>query len=243
MDDTPPRQARATCIEDRTSFLERKLAQLEERLVAPGATAAQPSASLHTNKVLVSCGDGTRNSSFAAANGHPNCAIWNAAGVSNPAARECFEEFRSSYVQWFPFVYIPQDTTVQQLFTDRPMLWLAIMITCSRSQAEKQRLDAVFRQIVPEKMVAQAEKSIDLLLGLVGFMGWYHTHSAAPNGSIRQSVAFLSQMAGSLIMDLKIAGQPHPHQLFHEYVHVASDRSYTNETRRAFLACWLITSM
>jgi hypothetical protein len=88
-------------------------------------------------------------------------------------AAECLRSFQTFKLKYFPCVYIPLDTTTQQLQQERPLLWLCIMRLGSKSASRQQLIAKKIRQLIAEAMVIESEKSIDLLLGLLVYVGWY----------------------------------------------------------------------
>lgn len=99
--------------------------------------------------------------------------IWAASGISNEASEERVARFREVHVKWAPFVHIPADVSARRLYEERPCLWLGIMLACSRLSYEIERYDGLFRRVVARAMVQQAEKSVDMLLGLLVCLTWY----------------------------------------------------------------------
>lgn len=81
-----------------------------------------------------------------------------------------FQTYKSKY---FPFMSLPSTTTAKQLRQDRPFLWLCIMAVGSKSTSQQQALGSRIRQTIAQELVVQSERSIDHLLGLLTFIGWY----------------------------------------------------------------------
>jgi hypothetical protein len=80
--------------------------------------------------------------------------------------------FAAHMFKFFPFVYIPPNTNAGELRTQRPFLILC-MAAISSKQAERQReLFGMMRETIAQKLVITVEPSIDLLLGLLTFLGW-----------------------------------------------------------------------
>ncbi|KAJ5591583.1 uncharacterized protein N7459_001952 [Penicillium hispanicum] len=157
-------------------------------------------------------------------------------------AEECLTQFRTTKARYFPFVYIPPTTTAQDLRQEKPFLWLAIMAISCRSTAQQQVLGDKIKQVVAEQMVMQSEKSIDLLLGLLAFVGWanYKVHS-------KPFLALFTQLAVSLVFDLGL-NRPVPEEapalpssIFKKCARPSTPR--TIEERRAVLGCFLTTSI
>ena len=98
-----------------------------------------------------------------------------------------FQTYKSKY---FPFVYIPFSTSAQHLRQERPFLWLSIMTVGSRSTSQQQLLGSKMRQVIAQEMVVQSEKNIDLLQGLLTFIGWYDFCQHQKSGDQRLIIFF-----------------------------------------------------
>lgn len=73
----------------------------------------------------------------------------------------------------FPFVMIDSKVSVHELRRDKPFLLKAIVVTASFSQMERQmNLGKEFVQELSQRMLVEGEKSLDLLQGLLVYMGW-----------------------------------------------------------------------
>lgn len=92
--------------------------------------------------------------------------------LSSHESEECLNHFRTFKLQYFPFVHIPFEKSAGQLRKERPFLWLCVMAICTNSIARQHELGLKIRQIVAQEMVVQSDQSIDLLLGLLTFIGW-----------------------------------------------------------------------
>lgn len=193
------------------------------------------------------------------------------AQLSPQEAEECLVTFRRHYVEWFPVVHLPLHVSAQQLYEERPVLWLSIMVICARTASARLRLDHLFRQTVAEEMVVKSAKSVDLLLGLLVFIGWYGKHSPKwpitisdilqpfryhvschrPNGEMRLSMSLMTQMAVSLVYDLRKPLNNHPYQALKALMHKQQAQGQetrpvpsirTLEEKRAVIGCFFITS-
>jgi hypothetical protein len=71
-----------------------------------------------------------------------------------------------------PIVYLPDDVTAARVRDQTPFLWFNIMAITARSVKEQSVMSTAIREHVAQKMVVEHEKSMDLLLGLLVFMGW-----------------------------------------------------------------------
>jgi hypothetical protein len=92
---------------------------------------------------------------------------------SSVEAEEYLINFRTYKLKYFPFIHIPSTTTAQQLRQERPFLWLCIMAVGSKSKSQQQVLGSNIRQKIAQELVVQSERNIDLLLGILAFIGWY----------------------------------------------------------------------
>lgn len=79
-------------------------------------------------------------------------------------------------VRLFPFVVLPSNATPWQLSAARPCLFLAILTIASIGEPALQRdLEARFREYIASHVIVEGEKSLDLLQGLLVYLGWYDT--------------------------------------------------------------------
>lgn len=90
-----------------------------------------------------------------------------------PEAEENLKIFLTKQLKYFPFVYISPTTTAEQLRQERPFLWLCIMAISSKIIAQQQSLNNRVQNIVAQRLLYESEYSLDLLLGLLAFIGWY----------------------------------------------------------------------
>ncbi|KAK6956736.1 hypothetical protein Daesc_002016 [Daldinia eschscholtzii] len=89
-------------------------------------------------------------------------------------AEEYLSNFKTYKLKYFPFVNITSNMTANQLRQERPFLWLCIMAIGSKSTLQQQILGRKIRETVAQEMVIKSTKNIDLLLGLLAFIGWYN---------------------------------------------------------------------
>ena len=94
-------------------------------------------------------------------------------GPSPIEAEQYLTTFHNYKAKYFPFVYIPSTTTAQQLRRERPFLWLCIMTIASKSTSQQQVLGSQVQHVVAQEMLLKSGQSIDLLLGLLAYIGWY----------------------------------------------------------------------
>ena len=93
-------------------------------------------------------------------------------GIPDCVAEEQLNMFRQVFLPMFPFVHIPADTSASELHRQKPFLWLVIMSLTTKSAADQLAMGEIIRQSVSQKVVAKGDKSLDMLLGLICYLGW-----------------------------------------------------------------------
>jgi hypothetical protein len=88
-------------------------------------------------------------------------------------AEKVLHHFRSNYATRTPFLYIPAETTAQQLQHERPFFWSVIRAICAPSLEERYELGLQVRGVLSQQLLVECERSIDLLLGLLAYLGWW----------------------------------------------------------------------
>ncbi|KAI1394270.1 uncharacterized protein F4822DRAFT_424749 [Hypoxylon trugodes] len=156
-------------------------------------------------------------------------------------AEECLSNFRDFKLKYFPFIHIPLALNALQLREERPFLWLCIIAVGSKSTAQQQRLGKQIRQTVAQEMVIGSAKNMDLLLGLLAFIGW-----ASYQIQSEPFLTLFTQLAVSLVFDLGLTKPTSGENQVtpcgtQKYPKLTTHR--TMEERRAVLACFLITSI
>jgi hypothetical protein len=125
---------------------------------------------IHNVPVLTPATDYSRGSSYSL----PPSSFRDPGGEPSPVdAEEYLINFRTCKLKYFPFIYIPSTTRAQQLRQERPFLWLCIMAVGSKSKSQQQILGSKIRQKIAHELVVQSERNVDLLLGILAFLGWY----------------------------------------------------------------------
>lgn len=86
------------------------------------------------------------------------------------------ESYLSKFRLWlanFPFVHLAPDLSAAALRKDRPFLWRAIMNITHKSLPQQYVLRDNSRQELADCFIINNERSMDLLLGLICYLGWY----------------------------------------------------------------------
>ncbi|THC99532.1 hypothetical protein EYZ11_000992 [Aspergillus tanneri] len=94
--------------------------------------------------------------------------------ISFDDACSLFDQFRRSMMPHFPFVIIPEETTLQELREQKPFLLLAILtVSLYENMPLRRVLLEEFRNAVRECMVfGLAESPFEVLQGLLVSLGW-----------------------------------------------------------------------
>lgn len=111
-------------------------------------------------------------------------------------------------------------------------------------------MGAAIRDIMAKRIVVGCEKSLDLLLGIICYLGWFQFHKKD-----KTYLVMWTQIAVSMMFELGLNKQPLPHReiqdnggqfsstISHFPPHMPPYRQRTLEDRRTLIAVWLISSM
>ncbi len=85
--------------------------------------------------------------------------------------------FRAELMPVYPFVVIPGDMSAETLKAQKPFLMSAVRMVSSLRSLQSMR-GQMFQIMgyLADHMLLRAERSVDLLMGLVVVLGWYHYH-------------------------------------------------------------------
>ncbi|KAI9681082.1 MAG: hypothetical protein M1822_007156 [Bathelium mastoideum] len=203
-----------------------------------GSVSSSSNGNIHHVPVLTSATDDCLTSSYSAVSSDvhdlgPESSLLE--------AEEYLTHFQTYKLKYFPIIYLPSTTTAQQLRQERPFLWLCLTAVSSKSISQQQVLGKKIRQTIAQEVVVQSERNIDLLLGLLVFIGWAHYQTTS-----KPFLSVFTQLAMSLVFDLGL-NKPIPKDMQimpcvkEKYWKPSTSR--TMEERRAVLGCFLITSI
>jgi hypothetical protein len=82
------------------------------------------------------------------------------------------DKFRTTFVQYLPFVIISSSTTAAQLRQERPLLWLAIMAVASNQSTQQINFSRELRISFGQEVFVEARRSMDLLLAILVYVTW-----------------------------------------------------------------------
>ncbi|KAL1888096.1 hypothetical protein Sste5346_009783 [Sporothrix stenoceras] len=169
-------------------------------------------------------------------------------------AEEALERFRTRNVKFFPFVHVPPFMSAARLQQTRPLLWLSIMACSARSAEIQTRLCLRLREQIAEQAIVQHQRSVDLLLGIVGFLGWGMYYLKRD-----PFMLMYCHMATAMVQDLGLDREPpmprppahsaaaseqHPLSTIRMHgfaIKLLESPVRTNEERRAVLGAYLVT--
>ncbi|KAH7382744.1 hypothetical protein DE146DRAFT_240606 [Phaeosphaeria sp. MPI-PUGE-AT-0046c] len=148
--------------------------------------------------------------------------------------------YRNQLSNAFPFVIIPTGTTPRQLQTTRPFLMKVIrMVTSVRHLRSVRGQSRAVMEHISDAILMRSERSLDLLQGILVFLGFYHYHCMA-----HAQLNNLIRLAISLVEDLELSScsksQRRKGQL--PLVRAEEPMFRTNEEKRALLGVWYISS-
>jgi hypothetical protein len=93
--------------------------------------------------------------------------------LSIERAKELLSSFRDVSI-FLPFVVVPETATVQSMARNSPFLLLALLTAASATDTKLHyQLDHEFRRVLSLKVVAEGQRGLDFLQGLLVYIAWY----------------------------------------------------------------------
>jgi hypothetical protein len=83
-------------------------------------------------------------------------------------------------IPYFPFIFLPTSTSALDLLQDKPFLYHCIMAVSCRTRPHQIAFGEEIMQYLGEQMLVKGEKSLDLLLGILAYAGWFVLLGAPP---------------------------------------------------------------
>jgi hypothetical protein len=139
-----------------------------------------------------------------------------------------------------PFVIIPTGTTPQQLHATRPFLMKVIRMVASVRHLRSVRAQSrAVMEHISNAILMRSERSLDLLQGILVFLGSYHYHCMA-----HAQFNPLIRLAVSLVEDLDLGTCPKSRQKRSQMPLVRAEEpaTRTNEEKRTLLGVWYMSS-
>lgn len=81
--------------------------------------------------------------------------------------------FRTNFINNFPFLVIPLSVTAYRLRQERPILWLCIMSVASKNTNEQIILSRRVKEVFGMEAYVRGTRNLDFLLGVLVFATWY----------------------------------------------------------------------
>ncbi|KAK5655154.1 hypothetical protein OQA88_6053 [Cercophora sp. LCS_1] len=221
----------------KVSRLEEKLDNLANLLQSSSANGSQ------TATVTSQHGDATSATAESVILETPTLSAPSVEEESETEVEECLTRFRAQ-LQYFPFVHLPAEVTVSELRDSRPFLWKCIMAIATLSVTKQRALGLQIHKLAAERLVVNHERTMDLLLGLLGYLAWSN-YQVGPN---QLFISMYCHLAILLVQDMgldvpprDVSSQPLACLKAHGFSrHLATRR--TMEERRALVATYLVTS-
>jgi hypothetical protein len=148
--------------------------------------------------------------------------------------------YRNQLSSPLPFVIIPAGTTSRQLQATRPFLMKVIrMVASVRNLRLVRGQSRAVMEHLSNAIHMRSERSLDLLQGILVFLGSYHYHCMA-----HAQFNNLIRLAVSLVEDMDLSTCPKSQQRRSQLPLVRAEEpvSRTNEEKRALLGVWYMSS-
>lgn len=88
-------------------------------------------------------------------------------------ADDLLHTFKTEMRTSFPFVYIPDDLTAEELRRTRPLLFLSVMAVTTRMTSQQRFLSTLLMKVLSERVILGAERNLDLLFATLTHTGWH----------------------------------------------------------------------
>ena len=148
--------------------------------------------------------------------------------------------YRNQLSSSLPFVIIPPGTTPRQLQTSRPFLMKVIRMVASVRHLRLVRGQSrAVMEHISNAILMNSERSLDLLQGILVFLGSYHYHCMA-----HAQFNNLVRLAVSLVEDLDLSTCPKSQHRRSQPPLVRAEEpvARTNEEKRALIGVWYMSS-
>lgn len=149
--------------------------------------------------------------------------------------------YRTRLTPQFPFVVIPDGVTAAELQSSRPFLARAIrMVASLRDRRSMWSQSKVLLRHISESVFLGPHRSLDLLQGIIVFLGFYHYFCFA-HGHFNN----LAHLASSMVADMRLdrpRTRPQLRKKGPQGIEPDEPKDMTNDERRAILAVWYLNS-
>ncbi|KAL9056367.1 MAG: hypothetical protein Q9162_002958 [Coniocarpon cinnabarinum] len=167
--------------------------------------------------------------------------------LSYNEAERLIDAWRPQLAEHFPFAALYEGQSTQYLLVEMP--FFATGIACAALYGDLKRQVEVSQSMIKdigEKMLLEGEKSLDLLLGILVLLAWYHFHVF-----VNPQVSNLHHLCAALLVDLGLNRPPdrlfaQKWQLFSlQFVHGpnAHREMRSMVERRALAGCYYMSNV
>jgi hypothetical protein len=147
-----------------------------DHVISPATTAQSLGQSPQNMEPLTT---GTAQSSYTPAGlssssepHHSDSILSNTFMPNFAGANALLDIFKRQMSPRFPFITIPETTSAEELYRDKPLLYISILAIASSDSAQQKGLGDLFTQDFTRRMFVNCERSLDLLLGILTYAGW-----------------------------------------------------------------------
>jgi hypothetical protein len=102
---------------------------------------------------------------------HPHT-MTNSPNSNARLSRQQLNEFRTTYLHYFPFMHISENATMDDLHLRHPLLCHAIRTVLTKGIIQQTQLSKHLREKLASKIIVDGERSLDLLLSVVMCIAW-----------------------------------------------------------------------
>ena len=177
--------------------------------------------------------------------------------IASGEAELLMKEFRLMSAS-FPFVTIPQHLSSNDLHSERPMLFLAIMTVASwKSYSQQRRLDMIYRTELAHRTIISPRKTLGLVQSLLVYLSWYvvvdkNGLSYAEYSRYHfifshktQQIFLLHHLVVGLALDIGLHQDYQPVDISNPQRQKPAppSRKEERERYRAFLGCYYVSAM
>lgn len=92
--------------------------------------------------------------------------------LGSTEAYKLLNRFRNRMASYFPFVVVSQSATLDDLVSERPFLFQAILAVSSRIPTQRTALGNELMKQLATRVVVNGERNMDLLFGTLTYAAW-----------------------------------------------------------------------
>ncbi|KIX04423.1 uncharacterized protein Z518_05291 [Rhinocladiella mackenziei CBS 650.93] len=239
-----PRDATANTQEERQVY-ERRIEQLERHVERVMSILKKPTPDVNLSVSTASQTTQPPQPSLNLPASYPPADVISENLITFGEAEVLLNEYRNELAENFPYIILPESTSLSSLRQASPMLLLAILVTASwKNQGQQEVLNDAYLRLMSSKLIIEGRKDLDLLQGLMVYLTWIHLHYVPKT----QQVYRLVSIAAAIAVDIGITRRPgkgqHQQMTVENTVVVPTGLTALNsefwnrEAQRAYLGCY-----